>query len=258
MSAPVRALQLPGRHALDSLAQRLSQGLQPWCMRWCATPARAAALAVQAEAAERLPGGEPFVELTGASGRVWLRRGDADLQALARAVLGETVQPHDHAGDAWAQDLLAQAATQLGEHIAQALVGEPQSTQMRHPPAELFAVGAGTTRLACAALGIVLLADAGALLHVPPRPRDATAPPTPARALVPLLEAARQAALPLAVELGSVDLDLAHLLELQPGDVLCLPTRLGEPLPVTLAGRPLARASLGQLGRHKAVQLTSA
>ena len=254
MSAAVRALQLPGRHALDSLAQRLSQALQPWCARWCVPLAGASA--VQAEAAERLPGDEPFVELLGAGGRVWLRRSDADLQALARVVFGEAVQAQDHVDDAWAQDLLAQAGTQLGEHIAQTLVGELQATQLRHPPAELFALGAGTTRLACPALGIVLLADAGALLHVPPRPRDAAA--RRARPLVPLLDAARQAALPLAVELGSVELDLARLLELQPGDVLCLPTRLGDPLPVTLAGLPLARASLGQLGRHKAVQLASA
>lgn len=257
MSTDVRALQLPGRHALDSLAQRLSQGLQPWCARWCAAPVHPTV--VQAEAAEvsdHRPDGEPFVELAGASGRVWLRRAEADRQALARAVLGDAVQAEDHAGDPWALDLLDQAGVQLGEHIAQALVGELQSSQPRHPPAGLFAFGAGSTRLACPALGILLLADAGALLHVPPRPRDAA--PRRAPPLVPLLDAARQATLPLAVELGSVELDLAHLLELQPGDVLCLPTRLGDPLPVTLAGQPAARASLGHLGRHKAVQLASA
>lgn len=259
MSQTVRALQLPGRHVLDSLAQRLSQALQPWCARWCG--ALVAELAVQSQVAERFAADEHVVEIVGTSGRLWLRRSVADLQALARAVFGEGVQPADHAGDTWAQEVLAQARAQLDDHLAQGLVGEVQATLPRHPPAELFAFGAGGTWLACPQLGIVLLADAGVLQHVPPRSRDeASSRLSP---LVPLLSAARQASVPLSVGLGSIELELAHLLELQPGDVLCLQARLTDRLPVTLAGqpfdvRPMAQGSLGHLDHHKAVQLVSA
>jgi flagellar motor switch/type III secretory pathway protein FliN len=59
------------------------------------------------------------------------------------------------------------------------------------------------------------------------------------------------------VGLGSVELPLAQLLDLQPGDVICLPTRLAEAVPIMLDGQPVAQGSLGHCGRHKAVQLVS-
>jgi len=72
-----------------------------------------------------------------------------------------------------------------------------------------------------------------------------------------LKDAARSAPLILTVGLGSLELALAHLLDLQPGDVICLPTRLADRVPVMLDGQPVAWGSLGHCGKHKAVQLVS-
>jgi flagellar motor switch/type III secretory pathway protein FliN len=180
------------------------------------------------------------------------------LQALAGAVLGAFAQAEVHAADLedpWLRDLFDQARMQLDLCLAHALIGEIQSSLPRHPPDEMLAFGAGTLWLRCPRLGIELLADAGVLRHVPPRPSDAA--PSPRSGLQSLQVAARDATLPLSVGLGSVELDLVRLLGLQPGDVLRLQTRLDDRLPVTLGGQALAQCFLGHLGRHKAVQLAS-
>lgn len=252
MNTAVRPLVLPGQHALDSLAERLTHALGTWIERWSSQAA--AALAVDATAAEKLPTGA-MLEIIGNSGRLWRSATTDDRLALQRAVFGEQTQASDVASDPWALCLLEDATVDLDHCLAECLVGGFISTVARNPPTDLLAFGAGTIRLTCPHLGLDLLADASAFQHVPPRPR-AKNEPRPV-SLTPLLSRARQAMVPITVEIGRIELDLARLLDLQPGDVLRLPTRLTDALTLSIEGHEIAKAALGHLGNHRAVQLAS-
>lgn len=254
MSAATRPLVLPGQHALDSLAERLSHALGTWIERWSSEAT--AALAVAATAAEKLPSGA-MLEIIGNSGRLWRSNTADDQLAFQRAVFGDQVQAADVASDPWALSLLEEATVELDRCLAECLVGGAVSTVARNPPTDLFAFGAGTIRFTCPHLGLELLADSNALQHVPPRPR-AKNEPRPA-SLSPLLSCARQAtaSVTVTVEIGRIELDLSRLLDLQPGDVLRLPTRLTDALTVSIDGHEIAKAALGHLGNHRAVQLAS-
>lgn len=63
--------------------------------------------------------------------------------------------------------------------------------------------------------------------------------------------------LELSARLGSVEIPLAQLLELEEGDVVPLSTRIGSPLELCLEDRTLAQASLGRQGQRLAVRLES-
>ena len=59
----------------------------------------------------------------------------------------------------------------------------------------------------------------------------------------------------LAVELGNARIRLRQLLELQPGDVVPLDTRIGTPAVVPVQGRPKFRGHVGRLGNRFAFQI---
>lgn len=252
MNAVVRPLLLPGQHALAFIAARALQALQDWASDWSRAPLAASSLRVEPLATGALPAGS-FVELSAGAGRVWVRSRAEDKDTLAAAVLGDDFLPLS-AADAWSLAALRDAMHARNVGLAQALVGAPLASSERHPDAAVFAVGSGAVQIVCEALGLYAIADGSVLSQVPPPDR----PPVPARApLQPVLDAVRSAPVSLTVGLGSVELSLSHLLALETGDVICLPTRLDELLPVALEGRPVAGASLGHCGRHKAVQLVS-
>jgi flagellar motor switch protein FliM len=59
----------------------------------------------------------------------------------------------------------------------------------------------------------------------------------------------------LAVELGGANIRLRQLLELQPGDVIPLATRVGQPATVPVMGRPKFTAHVGRIGNRFGVQV---
>ena len=65
----------------------------------------------------------------------------------------------------------------------------------------------------------------------------------------------RDVPLDLAVELGSARIRLRQLLELQPGDVIPLQARLGEPAVVPVMGKPKFTAHVGRIGNRMGVQV---
>lgn len=65
----------------------------------------------------------------------------------------------------------------------------------------------------------------------------------------------REVPLDLAVELGSARIRLRQLLDLQPGDVIPLQARLGEPAIVPVMGRPKFTAHVGRIGNRMGVQV---
>ncbi len=255
----VRPLHLLGRHACASLEARVSSALDLWAAAWLSRPA--ASWPVHAEPASALPANtDPtdHTERVGATGRLWLRRSPEQADALAHAVLGDGFRPSAGLGDAWSEELLSAAQAQLDDALAQSLIGPVQASMPRAPEAALFRFGSGAVHIACPLVGVDLVADSGVLRHVPPRPPQAGSAHRPAPStLAPWRQAAGNSRLSVAVSLGEVELELAHLLALQPGDVLRLPTRLSDRLAVTVEGRACALGSIGHLGAFKAVQLVS-
>lgn len=65
----------------------------------------------------------------------------------------------------------------------------------------------------------------------------------------------RSVPLDLSVMLGSSRIRLRQLLDLQPGDVVPLETRLGDPAVVPVQGRPKFHGHIGRLGNRLAVQV---
>lgn len=252
MNAPARTLHLLGEHALHSIEERVERALVAWSRDWVREPRAEPQLRAHALSGDAARSGD-WVEIGGATGRIWIRNSAEDRNRLVRAVLGEAHLPLETAGDAWSRGALAQADEQRRRCLALALVGEVHATTARAPDAGMFDFASGAVQITCDTFGVHVLADSGVLQHVPPRARSASARPAPK----PLKDAARSAPLTLTVGLGSVELNLAHLLDLQPGDVICLPTQLADRVPVMLDGQPVAQGSLGHCGKHKAVQLVS-
>jgi flagellar motor switch/type III secretory pathway protein FliN len=252
MSTAVRALHLVGEHALRSIEERVSRSLAGWCRDWVREPMPEPQVSVQA-----LTGASPrmvdCIEIGGATGRVWIRASADDRNGAARAVLGDEFLPLATAGDAWSREALSRAIEQRNQSLAQTLIGDVHASMTRPADPSLYAFASGAVQITCEALGVHLLADCAVLQHVPPHAHTPAVRPAPES----LKEAAREAPLTLTVGLGSVELDIAHLFELQPGDVICLPTRLADRLPVMLDGKAVAQGALGHCGQRKAVHLVS-
>ncbi len=65
----------------------------------------------------------------------------------------------------------------------------------------------------------------------------------------------RQMPIDLSVELGGTRIRLSQLMALQPGDVVPLDTRVGEPAVVPVQGRAKFRGHIGRIGNRLAVQV---
>ena len=65
----------------------------------------------------------------------------------------------------------------------------------------------------------------------------------------------RQMPVDLAVELGATSIRLRQLMELQPGDVIPLGARVGDPAVVPVMGKPKFTAHIGRIGNRFGVQV---
>jgi flagellar motor switch protein FliM len=70
------------------------------------------------------------------------------------------------------------------------------------------------------------------------------------------LTAVKQVTVPFRVFLGGAELPLGDLMNLQPGDVICLETPVRQELPVWVADAPRFRCRPGTVGRRLAVQIS--
>jgi flagellar motor switch protein FliM len=61
--------------------------------------------------------------------------------------------------------------------------------------------------------------------------------------------------LDLKVELGGARIPLRQLLRLQPGDVVPLSTRIGDPAILPVHGRPKFQGLIGRIGNRLAFQV---
>ncbi len=85
--------------------------------------------------------------------------------------------------------------------------------------------------------------------------RDAVARLEPGAMKTTLASTVRDMPIDIAVELGGANIRLRQLLELQPGDVVPLVTRVGTPATVPVMGIPKFTAHIGRIGNRFGVQV---
>jgi hypothetical protein len=287
VSAVVRPIRLLGRHALSALEARVQAALEVEVAGWLQPHARSVAVQLRApqrddadgrgdradrgerdgDAEGRTPHARSasdgagaasppaFERFDGAHGRLWIRCRPVDRRAWLRASLGEGFCTADDApADAWAAAVADEGWQARNAALCEALTGAAPSEPADGPDEALHALGSGAVQIEAPALGLFALADPGVLRHVPPRPSAGTwaGPPR-----MPLERAAARAGVVLDVSVGRVEIGLRTLLELRPGDVLRLPTRLDDTLPLGPAAAPPLRCALGESAGRAAVRICS-
>jgi flagellar motor switch/type III secretory pathway protein FliN len=252
MNATVRPIRLVSAHAANAIELRVLTALLAWTQDWLPATSPELRVSVAGEVAT--------AELTGCfdayqseSGRLWIRREEADDLALAAAVLG--MRSHGQTlslADELLKPTLAQARRLRNEALAAVLIGQNPKATTDAPDPRLAGYGSGALRIECAEIGLVALVDDSALQHVPPIERAGNAADAKLKPLEQTLGAARVA---LTATLSGVDMSLDALLGMREGDVLRLPLRLEDALDVEVDGQRLAGAYLGTQDGHRAVQL---
>lgn len=85
--------------------------------------------------------------------------------------------------------------------------------------------------------------------------RDSVARLEPGAMREKLARTVKEMPIELSVELGTADIRLRQLLDLQLGDVIPLTTRLGQPAIVPVMGRPKFTAHVGKIGNRFGIQV---
>lgn len=259
MSLDVRPIHLVGKTILETVRERAQSALETWARDWvrghrdgthhlqiAVLPPEARARAHEYEA------------LHTDAGHIWFRASRFDGAQLARAVVGPELMLDSACVDEWISTVVERARLARNRALCQALLGTSVSeSSLAYPsplPSRLFAFGSGAVVVSCEPLGWHAIADGAVWRSVPPGERTG-AHNRPA--LMPLERAVRGGRTRLDVVLGSVEIALPRLLDLRPGDVLRVPERLDQGVAVSCAGKPIARASLGERVGRKCVQILS-
>ena len=176
MNDDVRPFLLLGDHELGGLEAHLRPVVEAWRRAWTVDPTGTLAVAVtpwQPDATRPIDG----TEWCGVDGRVWIADAVPVVSPAWLAVLGHRF---DAAGadDGWARAAFAEAVAARDRAVAEALVGAVSATTRRAVDPLLARSGSGAVRIVAEAVGLDLVADAGALSRLPPRVRaEAARPP---------------------------------------------------------------------------------
>jgi Type III flagellar switch regulator (C-ring) FliN C-term len=245
--------------AVDHVRRRAQAAVDAWAREWVGGTAGADhsgfSVHVTALSSGQAPMPSEYEEMRGALAAFWVRVRAADRSACSSAVVGPDLAPGGIAADDWVAQVVDRAWFARNRCLCSALLGEPefdaplQSAQ--EPPVELVALGSGALQISCEPIGLKVLVDRSVMSDVPPVVRG-TAHRLPP--IVPIDQAVRPAMLHVQATLGSVELKLEEVLDMQCGDVLRLPQRLDQLLSLSCAGQPLASAKLGDAAGRLAVQ----
>jgi flagellar motor switch/type III secretory pathway protein FliN len=258
MSAAVRPIHVPGAAALESLRQRAQAALDAWARDWvseCASGAQpTVALQVCSESDEaRAQAHERYDALQGETGCIWFRCSPADRLGFGSAVVGTALMSGAAYVDDWIGAVAEKAWDERNRALCAALLNTPTSSALpASMSASLFAFGSGAVELSCDELGLHAIADRGVWRSVAPLERGAV---NPLPGLTPLAQAVHRSRVRLEVVLGSVEVELSKLLDLQCGDVLRLPRQLDRGVSLRCERKPFANAVLGAAQGRKCVQV---
>lgn len=258
MSSNVRALHLPRAAALEWLRQQTLAALAAWARDWLSGWTRHDVRLASLQVTNIRNGVQPqpgdYVEVTAASGGLWVRDVTTDRTAFARAVLGVE---STSASEEWANGAVEEAWSARSQALCATLLGSSIERNMSReaPPASVFALGSGAVCLSCEALGLHAIADNAVWRSAPAfsRSSERRLPP-----LVALSDATRERSVRLEAILGSVEIEVPALMDLRSGDVVRLTRRLTDGIEVLCERKPLASAALGAAHGRKGVQLLAA
>lgn len=258
MSDTVRPIHLPGAAALDTLRQRTQIALDEWARKWAGSHTGGAPhLQIETLPTAMDSRRHQFEVVHAGMGKIWFRTDGPDRAAFARAVVGPALTLDASLVDEWVETAVNRAREARNLSLCRALFGGTMFDSRAHSsplPASLFAFGAGAVVLRCEPLGCYAIVDGAVWRSVPPSERSRA----PRRSeLTPIERAVHGGRVRLEIELGNIELAVPRVLDLRPGDVLRVPTRLDEGITVCCGGKPLARAALGQRGGRKCVQVVS-
>jgi flagellar motor switch/type III secretory pathway protein FliN len=251
----VRPVHLLGDAVRSHLLGRAQAAIERWAGQWTVglgLPAWQLQAPVTPDGAARAAA---YQSVAAQHGRLWVRRSDEDQLRFRAAVTGADAPAGEI--DDWIVSAVEAAWAALHQTLCDAWELGPVQCAADLPapaalPAHVTAFGSGAVRLSCDALALDIVVDSAVLRSVPPFERGTTPALAP---LAPLNRAAERSEVRLDVLLGSVELDVGTLLDLRVGDVLRLPRRLEQALPVHFEGQAIAGARLGEASGHKAVRL---
>jgi flagellar motor switch protein FliM/N len=258
MSTAARPIYFPSSAALHWVQQRALGALQAWAAEWLLVgaghPSQMHGLKILTvtEPIQRRRGG--YLQLRGEAGCMWVRCVEADRRHLGKAVVGAELMPQSGDADEWIAQAIACAWEARNHALCTALLGAVVCEDLLSDelPEDLLDVGSGALQLSCAFIGLHAIVDGGVWSAVPAPIRAGAQAPN---RLAPLEQAVRSARVSMEALLGSVEIELAQLLDLACGDVVRLPLRLGETVEVRCEGMHLARAALGEMHGYRSVRL---
>lgn len=259
MSTPVRALYFPSAAALDWLRERVQAALHTWARNWVSGYTAEERLAVQVQWVGECwswSREQSYPAVDTPTAHVWFRYDSADRSRLGEAVVGSSLMPQRKCADAWIAAAVDSACDACQRELCTSLLSlapTEVSFSTATVPDSLFTPGSGAVHVSCEPLGLSFIADSAVWRSMPPI--RAAARPRPK--LIPLHKAVHRSEAQLEVMLGSVEVDLARLMDLRCGDVLRLPQRLDQGIAVLCDGKPLATAVLGEMLGQKSVRLTA-
>lgn len=263
MSEQVRQIHIPGTAAFESLRERVQIALTMWARQWIGDDEDDAQLlqttiVVQPLGEEACGQAHSYESVRAEQGSMWFRRDDRDLATFATAVVGEEPVPSTLYVDAWIGEATNRARHARNHTLHAALLGASEEQQSSSSddflPGDLFRYGSGACEISCEALGLRAVVDSNVWRGIEKSSRR-NARPLPKA--TPLDQAVRQASARLEVLLGEVEVELPKILDMRCGDVLRLPLRLDQGIPVTAQGLPLARAMLGEARGSKAIRVVA-
>ncbi|MET0534971.1 MAG: FliM/FliN family flagellar motor C-terminal domain-containing protein [Steroidobacter sp.] len=257
MNASVRPIHLPGAQALEWIRERARAALDAWARQWLngwqENDSRISALRVDTNIGESLSDAHQYQPVRSNGGRVWFRDGTSDRTAFGGAVVGSELMLRAGCVDDWIAGVVEHAWQARNDALASELLGAASKSLpvVSELPDELRSFGSGAVHLDCGPLGLHVIVDRSVWRSVPPSQRAAR----PLPGLDSLEHSLKNARVRLEITLGSVDVDLANVLDLRRGDVLRMRHRLDQPLTLLCAGKPVAKALLGERQGHKCVRI---
>jgi hypothetical protein len=245
-----RPFVLHGESALRALRERCAAAATRWSADWGVTLDERS-IACSACDGESPAGAAPWRSWRPAGAAVaWIADGDCE-EAVAWAIAGGEGLPR---GPMRVTPLVAQAAAEALADLVGALVqalrgkpGMPASLEPGQIAADVLAPGSGAVavflQLGPAVLGIVVPHRE---LALPASPRSAR---PPAIDVTPVVAAVQGTSVVVRAEMGTVEVAVAEVRDLAPGDVIRLGRRLADP--VELVGPDGAALCRGHLGAYE-------
>jgi flagellar motor switch/type III secretory pathway protein FliN len=248
----VRPFVLVGDSALDALRGRAAEALAGWRAAWGVELRGLEIAGVRGHEGDESGAAVWHSWRPSGAAVAWVAMEPGFDRGLRRAFFPDETGEAGELSTSLAAEVAGTARGDLAATLIAAMRGKQTVARARldpeEPPAWLLANGSGAVALDLTLEG----ASMRILVASAELPRPAPEAREPGRPLVHTADALQHAPVTVAVQIGTVELELGAVQALAPGDVIRLGTKIGEPLALTASdGTALCR---GHLGKHDGVR----